>query len=118
MLGLDTSWYIGSPATARPLAKEPFTPPKRRLRLVRKTASFTFGGEAARACLDLAVLKRRANASRAAAASSTRPCGAGGSTNARKAGGGASAAQTGISPDERQPARKTSGRGARARKQP
>ena len=35
MLGLDTSWYIGSPATARPLANEPFAPPKRRRRLVR-----------------------------------------------------------------------------------
>ena len=55
-----SQWHIGSPATARPLANEPFTPPTRRLRLVRKTASFTFGGEAARACLDLAVPKRRA----------------------------------------------------------
>ena len=43
----------------------------------------------------------RANASRAAAASSTRPCGAGGSTNARKAGGSARAAQTGLSPPSR-----------------
>jgi len=35
MLGLDTSWYIGSPATSRPLANEPSAPPKRRRRLVR-----------------------------------------------------------------------------------
>ena len=95
MLGLDTSRYIGSPATARPLANEPFAPPKRRLRLVRKTASFTFGGEAARACLDLAVPKRRAKARK----SQAQP-------------------RSTLTPYERQPARRTSGRGARARKQP
>ena len=46
MLGLATShWHIGSPATARPLANEPFAPPKRRLRLVRKSATLALPGE-------------------------------------------------------------------------
>ena len=42
MLGLDTSWYIGSLASARPPANEPFTPPKRRHRLVRKSSMTAF----------------------------------------------------------------------------
>ena len=88
-------WHIGSPATARPLANEPFAPPKRRRRLVRKNSMSTFGGEAAQAWLDLAVPKRRAKARKRQA--QPRPT---------------------LTPYERQPARRTSGRGARARTQP
>ena len=91
MLGLDTSWYIGSPATARPLANEPFTPPKRRRRLVRKSSMTTFHRGEARLGLEYRLPIRRANATRAAAASSTRPCGTRGSTTAPRAGAGARA---------------------------
>ena len=45
MLGLDTSWYIGSPATARPLLKKPLTSSKCRRRLVRKSATLALLGE-------------------------------------------------------------------------
>ena len=46
MLRFATSqWHMGSPAPARPPANEPFTPPKRRRRLVRKSATLALPGE-------------------------------------------------------------------------